>query len=346
MHAVKAFGPQDLRLVTIPEPTPGAGEVLLAVRASGTCGSDKWYWRVEGPTENIAGHEVAGEVIGVGPGVTSLKVGDRVAVNNVVGCGRCSTCRAGAFVRCTQRGQEVNHGFCEQVVAPARNCLRLHDAISYEAGCLIFDNWGTPYGALSRAQVGVGDDVVISGCGPIGLGAVALAKQRGAYVIAIDPIPYRQQAAWRIGADAVLTPGDDTPQAIRELTGGVGASVFIECSGVGKAYAPGLHSLRACGTFVSVGENARVDFEPSRDLIRNNLNLLGSWYSTMHDGKVVQDLMVRGEIDPFVFVTHYTTLAELPAAFARVVNCEDDVLKTIVLMPAGDRSLGERVLTA
>ncbi len=332
MKALKPFAPHDLRVVDVPEPpSPDAGEVKIAVRASGICGSDKWYWN-SGPTPAIAGHEVCGQVIEVGPGVTSLRVNDRVAVNNVVGCGQCPACKEGKFVRCMHRpGRDVDHGFCEYLIAPERNCLRLDDHVSDADGCLIFDNWGTPYAALKRGEVGKGDTLVITGAGPIGLGATFLGKLRGARVITIDPVAYRREAALRLGADLALAPDAGTHAALRELTG-EGPTVWVDCSGRADAYELGLSSLRTEGRFVCVGEHAEYLFRPSDYVLRNNLTIYGTWYSTMEEGAEVQRLMVQGCIKPQVFVTHQVTLAEAPAAFARSVQMTENTLKTIILM--------------
>ena len=331
MKALRPFAPHDLRVVDMPEPPdPGPGEVKIAVRASGICGSDKWYWN-SGPTESVAGHEVCGQVIAIGPGVTRLHVNDRVAVNNVVGCGQCPACQSGQFVRCMHRpGRDVDHGFCEVLIAPERNCLALHERISYADGCLIFDNWGTPYAALKRGNVGRGDTLVITGAGPIGLGATFLGKLRGARVITIDPVAYRREAALHMGADMALAPAPDMHDRLRKTT--EGPSVWVDCSGRGDAYELGLSTLRTGGRFVCVGEHAEYSLHPSDYVIRNNLNIYGSWYSTMEEGAEVQRLMVEGCIKPQVFVTHRVTLDEAPSAFARSVEMRDDTLKTIILM--------------
>jgi threonine dehydrogenase-like Zn-dependent dehydrogenase len=332
MKVLKAFAPGDLRVVEAAKPQPAAGQIKVAVRASGICGSDKWYFR-NGPTDFIAGHEVAGEVVQLGPGVRRLRVGDRVAVNNVVGCGRCEACREGRFVRCPDRpSKDIDNGFSEFIVAPDRNCLVLDPRLDYEAGCLIFDNWGTPHAALERALVTPADKVVVSGCGPIGLAAVALAKLRGAFVVAVESLAYRRAAAIRLGADAAVEPGPDVVAAIRDLTGG-GATVVMECSGKGPAYESGLVALGMEGRFLSVGEGAEFTLRPSNVVIRKNLSILGSWYSTMAEGAEVQAMMLDGRIAPSAFVTHRATLEDAPAAFARVCECADEVLKTVILMP-------------
>jgi threonine dehydrogenase-like Zn-dependent dehydrogenase len=197
---------------------PTEGQVLLRITASGICGSDKWLWRAAEPVTRIGGHEVAGVVGEVGTGVKHLRSGDRVAVNNVVGCGRCPACRAGNFVLCQNwtGDQDVNGGFAELVAAPERNCILLPDDLDNESGCLIFDNFGAPFCALERGGAQPGDDVLVTGLGPIGLAAVILAKLRGAFVIAADPLPFRRELALHLGADAALEPGETLASQVRE----------------------------------------------------------------------------------------------------------------------------------
>lgn len=332
MKTVKAFGPQDLRVMTVPDPVPQPGEVLVAVRVCGICGSDKWFWKVEAPTEYVAGHEVAGEVVAMGPEVYNLRVGERVAVNNVRGCGQCPACRAGEYVRCVQPLQHMSHGFAELVAVPARNCLRLHPQIGYEAGSLIFDLWGTPYAALERAPHLAQTDVLILGCGPIGLAAVTLATRRGAYVIAVDPQAYRREAALRAGARAALPPEAEMVTPIRALTSGIGVGLAVECSGQAAAYSLAFAALRIGGTLISVGEDARFECQPSELLIHKSLNWLGSFYATMAQGQQVQHLMLEGYVEPLSLVTHRFALTDLPQVFGKVVNCTDGILKALVLV--------------
>jgi threonine dehydrogenase-like Zn-dependent dehydrogenase len=332
MKTVKAFGPKDLRVIQVPDPAPGNGEVLIAIRVCGICGSDKWFWQVGEPTDYVAGHEVAGEVIALGPDVFRLRAGDRVAINNVRGCGQCPACRAGQYARCPNAPQHIGHGFSELIAVPERNCLLLNLKIGYEVGSLIFDMWGTPYAALERTLVSDKDDVVVFGCGPIGLAAVVLAKRRGAFVIAVDPLVYRREAALRWGANAALPPDDTTVSEIRRLTSGYGAGFVIECSGKAAAYQLAFSALRIGGTLISVGEGACFEFKPSETLIGKSLNLLGSLYSTMEQGRQVQNLMLQEQMDPLCFVTHRFALQELPKVFGQVVECADGILKALVLV--------------
>jgi 2-desacetyl-2-hydroxyethyl bacteriochlorophyllide A dehydrogenase len=326
---IKAFGSQDLRVVISDAPDLGADEVIVEMKACGICGSDKWFWEVEEPNDYVAGHEVAGKVLRVGEIVKSLKVGDRVAVNNVKGCGDCEACRKGAFVRCEKPLTHIGFGFSQQLAVPARNCLPLHPDISYEAGSLIFDNWGTPYSALKRTSMKEGDFVVVTGCGPIGLAAVALAKLRGAKVIAIDLVEARLEMAKKMGADTIVTPSI-AAEKMKEQTGEKGVDYVIECSGNPKSYDLAFSALAVGGTLVSIGEGAEVKVAFS-ELIHKHLTIEASLYSTMKDGVEVQDLIVNGDINPMAFVTHRFELDELPDSFGKIYDLGDGILKAIVL---------------
>jgi threonine dehydrogenase-like Zn-dependent dehydrogenase len=333
MQAILSFGAKDVRLVTVPDPIPQAGQVLIRVQASGICGSDKWLWRHPEPTTAISGHEVAGEIIALGEGVQRLKLGDRVAVNNVVGCGRCAACRRGAFVLCEEwdGSHDVNGGFAEWVAAPERNCLLLAEEIDSLTGAQIFDNFGTPFAAIERAAIAPGDDVLISGCGPIGLAAILMARLRGAFVIAADPLPARRAFALSLGADHALAPDEHLPQAVRDLTDGAGARAALECSGKSPAYPLVLRALRIGGTLISVGEGAQYDLHPSDTLIRRHLTIAGTWYSSMGQGAQIQQMIRQRLITPRVLISHTAPLAGFPALFQKVCEQPDDVIKALVI---------------
>jgi len=331
MKIIKAFGPGDLRVTEVPMPEPGPGYVRIKVRASGICGSDKWLWSVQGETNSVAGHEAAGEVEKLGEGVTALSLGDRVMINNVVGCGECPACRAGEFVLCPSwNGSiDVNNGFGEYLIAPVRNCLRLLPGVDFIDGALIMDNWGTPYGGIERNGVKTGMDVLVSGCGPIGQAAVALSTMMGAYVIAVDPISYRREAALRNGAKSAFSP-DELPEAAKKMTNGLGVHTVLECSGSGKAYANCLNSLRIGGNLISIGEHAEIQVNSS-ELIRRRLSIGGTWYSTMKQAGEVMQLALQKRIDARSFLTHIVKLDEVPKIFKSVVGFDDHLLKCMIV---------------
>ena len=332
MKVMKVFGPQDLRIVDAPMPEPGYGAVRIKVRASGICGSDKGIWYVKEKRDSVAGHEAAGQVEKLGEGVSSLAVGDRVMVNNVGGCGACPACRSGAFVLCTDRSasHDVNNGFGEYLVAPSRNCMRILPGLDFIDGALIMDNWGTPFGALRRGHIGLGMDVLVNGCGPIGQAAIALSKAMGAYVIAVDPITWRRDFALRSGADAAIPP-DELLDAAKKLTNGLGVQAVLECSGNGKAYENCLKALRIGGNLVSIGEHAELTLRPSENIIRRSLSMIGTWYSTLPQAGEVMQLALQGRINVRSFLTHTLSLDEVPGKFGSIVNCDEGFLKCVIV---------------
>ena len=332
MKVMRVFGPKDLRVVDAPVPDPGPGYVRVKVRASGICGSDKGLWNVPREMDSVAGHEAAGEVELLGEGVASLAVGDRVMVNNVTGCGACPACRAGASVLCADRDgmQDVNNGFGEYLVAPARNCLRLHQSLDFIDGALIMDNWSTPYGGIRRAGLQQGMDVLVSGCGPIGQAAIGLLKALGMYVIAVDPVEWRRKFALKNGADKTLAP-DQLPEGARSLTDGLGVHAVLECSGKGAAYENCIKSLRIKGDFVSIGENAEFTLRPSDQVIRRALRISGTWYSTFPLASEVAQMAMQGRINLRSFLTHTVPLEKAPEIFGSIVNCDEGHMKCVIV---------------
>ena len=332
MKVLKTFGNQDLRIVEKPIPEPGPGHVRIKVRASGVCGSDKWIWYTENETDNIAGHEVAGEVVKIGEGVDSLKLGDRVMINNVVGCGMCPACLAGAFVLCGNRaGQlDVNNGFGEYLIAPARNCVRLADGIDYIDGALIMDNWGTPYGGTKRGNIQLGMNVLVTGCGPIGQAAIALSAATGAQVVAVDPLEFRRQNAKKSGAVEAVAP-QELQDIRKKITGDAGFDLVLECSGNGKIYDNCLESLRIGGDMIAIGEHAEYLLHPSDQIIRRSLSIIGTWYSTLPQANEVMQLAVNKKINLRSFLTHTISLEEAPEIFKSIIDYTDDVLKCVIV---------------
>jgi len=357
MKVIKAFGPQDLRVVDVPVPEPGPGYVRIRVRASGICGSDKGIWYTKNKSDFVAGHEAAGDVDKLGEGVASLEPGDRVMINNVVGCGKCAACRMGAFTQCPSwdGSMDVNNGFGEYLVAPARNCLRILPGLDYIDGALIMDNWGTPFGGLMRANLrpgsgttgagahgastrsagaaGVdmrGTDVLVNGCGPLGQAAIGLSSAMGAYVIAVDPIGWRRDLALKNGAHLAIKP-DDLPNAARMVTDGFGVHLAMECSGKGAAYENCLKSLRIGGDLVSIGENAEFTFNSSPQIIRRMLSITGTWYSTLPQAREVMQLALQNRINVRSFLSRTITLDQVPELFGSIVDCADGILKCVIV---------------
>ncbi len=229
----------ELRDFRVPE--PGYGQVLVRMKASGLCGSDlRAIYRgnedsLETYTGCIAGHEPAGQVEAVGPGVRSVSPGDRVVAYHIVGCGQCRECRGGWMISCTASGPEHaaygwtrDGGHADYLLAEERTLIRLPDELRYVDGALVACGFGTAYQAVLRADVSGRDRVVVVGLGPVGLGAVMLSAASGAEVIGVDLVPERLDLARSVGAGHTFPAGDATAEAIRDVTDGHGAEVVID----------------------------------------------------------------------------------------------------------------------
>jgi threonine dehydrogenase-like Zn-dependent dehydrogenase len=294
MRGVVFLGDRRLELREFPDPTPGPGEVVLAIKASGMCGSDLHAYRAkEGPAAIglrgggepvIAGHEPCGVVAAVGPGVSEAqaRVGQRVMNHHYTGCGVCRHCRTGWSQMCRE-GAVVygvtGHGaHAPWMKVPASTLVPLPDELSFEAGAAISCGTGTAFGALRRLGLSGYDTIAIFGQGPVGLSATLLAKAMGARVLALDIHPERLALARGFGADVTIDPtADDPVRAIADLTHGEGADLALDCTGNPAARAAAVRSTRAWGTVGFVGEGSTVTLDVSPDLIRKQLTILASW---------------------------------------------------------------------
>ena len=230
------YNNRDVRLEELPVPKIGAGELLIRTRASGICGSDlmEWYRIKKAPL--VLGHEIAGEVVQVGDGVTNFSVGDRVFALHHVPCGKCRYCLAGHQSVCDML--RTTHfdpgGFAEYIRVPKINVElgshRLPDEVTFDEGSFI-----EPLACVVRAQrfakLAPGQTVLVIGSGISGLLHIQLAKSRGAArVFATDISEFRLNAARRFGADATIHGAEDVPARLRDLNGGRLADLVIICT--------------------------------------------------------------------------------------------------------------------
>src|SRR5215813_14522523 len=251
MRAVTFLGNRKLELTQFPDPTPGPGEVVLAIKASGMCGSDLKFYRASGGASSlglgkvsgpiIAGHEPCGVVAAVGEGVAEnvARVGDRVMVHHYHGCGTCEHCITGWSQMCVE-GSTVygatGHGaHAPHMKVPAHTLVPLPESLSFAAGAAISCGTGTAFGALRRMNLSGRDTVAIVGQGPVGLSATQLAAAMGARVIALDVSEERLERAGAFGANALVDPKIDDPvAAIKALTHGLGADMALDTSGASE----------------------------------------------------------------------------------------------------------------
>ena len=290
MKAVLFPGNKKVEVVERADPVPGSGQVLIKTRASALCRSDMslYYGHpvVGGAAAKtgqiIPGHEPAGEVVQVGFGVSAVKPGDRVSVYLAIGCGHCEWCQTGFQMLCPEwkcLGFDIDGGDADYLVVPEANCLKLPDELSYEAGAVMTDMIGTQYHAQKRLAVSGAMTLAVFGIGPMGGSGVLVGKARGARVIAVDVLEERLNMAKALGADDVVNSADQDPvEQIRDLTQGVGVDVAIDCSGNPKAQNAALDSARKTGSVAFVGESSSTTINPSDQLIRKQLQVIGAWY--------------------------------------------------------------------
>jgi threonine dehydrogenase-like Zn-dependent dehydrogenase len=271
MRAVVVHGPGDYRLETRPVPTPGPGELLLRTDAVGICASDlKCYhgaakfWGDENrpawaETNRIPGHEFVGTVI-AGDDTTlakrKLALGDRIACEQIVPCWECRYCLEGAYWMCAVHDMFGFKGYdgamAEYVLVPAKALT--HPVSSDLPGqvAAFAEPLSCAFHAVERADIKFGDTVVIAGAGPIGLSAIAGARQKNPLrIIALDVLDTKLDLAEAVGADLTINiANQDAVQIIKDLTDGYGADVYIEATGHPSAVPQGLNLLRKLGTFV------------------------------------------------------------------------------------------------
>jgi threonine dehydrogenase-like Zn-dependent dehydrogenase len=277
--ACSAWRNPRLEQVDIPEPEPGPQSVIIQIRACGICGSDTHcietdtdgYVIFSGPARFpcVLGHELAGEVVEAGREVRDLSVGDLVTAEGMLYCGTCEACRKGWFNQCVRLemvGFSSPGALAERISSHEKHCWRI-DGIAdrlgdAQAACelaALVEPIGCAYNGMYVAAPGMvpGAHVAVFGCGPIGLGAIALARVGGAATITVfDPMPGRRAIALQLGADAahdVQEPGG-AAQLIREASRGWGADMVIEAAGAAMLTMPEIErSLAPSGTVVYLG---------------------------------------------------------------------------------------------
>src|SRR5215210_2547502 len=221
MRGVFLPGGREVDIRDVADPTPGPGQVVLAMRASTICGSDlRAIYRehlgtgAEAYRGVIAGHEPCGEIVAVGAGCRRFREGDRVAIYHIAGCGLCADCRAGYMISCSSPmraayGWQRDGGHAPFLLAEESTCVALPDPLSWLDGACVACGFGTAYQALRRAGVSGRDAVLVVGLGPVGLAAGLLAKALGAtMVIGADPVPTRRELAVTLGAVDVAVEGE------------------------------------------------------------------------------------------------------------------------------------------
>lgn len=294
MLGVQILGNEKVIVKEYTEPTLDGDNILIQIKASGICGSEMHGYRGAKPQPFNGGHEVAGVVIDAGKS-TKFKVGDHVGVHAVWGCGDCRWCAVGQYTFCDNRA-DCPGTHAERIAAPEHVCLRLPEDIPFDVGVLLTgDGLGVPYHVSRRLNTKGGDFVCIVGAGPIGLGNTIVQSFLGAEVIVIDINDYRLSLAEACGAAHTINSKEVHPlEAAMTITHGMLADKCIEAVGRAETLKLALTLAGKAGTVMAVGEQGDVPISPSRDLIRRDITLMGSWFYHYSEYPAMLDLYRRG----------------------------------------------------
>ena len=344
MLALLLTAPSQLELTDFPDPTPGAGEVLVRVRACGICGSDLHGW--DGSTGRrrpplIMGHEAAGEVAAVGPRVTRWRPGDRVTFDSTIYCGECAYCRAGRVNLCENRrvfgvapAEYKQHGaFAEYVAVPERILYRLPDRLPFEQAAMI-EPVAIAVHAVQRVKIAPADTAVVVGSGMIGLLVIQALRWAGAArIIAVDLEEKRLALARELGATDTLKSGvDDVAARVARLTGGRDADVAFEVVGLTPTLNLALQVVRRGGAVVLVGNLAPQAEFPLQTVVTRELNVLGSCASA-GEYPLCLDLIARGVIRVEPMISAVAPLREGAAWFRRLSAKDGGQFLKVILQP-------------
>ncbi len=342
MTAAVLHGAGDLRVEEVPVPELGPDDVLVRVRACGICASDVHYlvhgrigkYVVEEPM--IVGHELAGDVVAVGPDVTRLSVGTRVALEPGVTCGRCRMCKAGRYNLCPDVSfyatPPVQGAMSEYAVIRADFAHPLPASASYEQGALC-EPISVGLHCCNLTGVRPGDTVVILGAGPIGLTAIVAARQRGASaVIVSDVYPARLEVARQLGALGVDVRDQDLHDIVVDRTGGEGADALFDTSGVRSVIEAAPDLMRKGGAIAVVGLPAddSVTYHMLK-IVDKELSIHGVFrYANTYQAALA--LVASGEYPVDRVITDRFSIHDAIAAFQTAIDAKDRAIKVMVTL--------------
>lgn len=338
MKQVIVTKPFQYKVIDVPIPEPGAGEVLVRMKAAGVCGSDFHLFLGENPQAvfpRVPGHENAGEVVKAGAGVTKVREGDHVVVDLVVACGKCPQCRSGRPNVCRTvkaRGAAIDGGWREYFAVPEHEVHLLPAGISFQDGALA-EPFAIGGHCAGRAEVTERDVVLILGSGTIGAVILQTCKGKGCKVICADINESSLERALSYGADHVIhTRQEKLAERIREITAGTGVDVVFDAA----CYPGSLTDVMQPGILTNGGRVVPLGFctEPekiSQAMINGReLKIIGS---RMSCGQFVPTIekMAKGELSLKGIVSHYIPFSQIGRVFENMKNPPADLKKMVIL---------------
>jgi L-iditol 2-dehydrogenase len=338
MRAAILYGPKDIRIENMEIPKVKPGWVLIKVRATGICGSDLHFYKEKpfvpiisevGKGRYVPGHEFSGEVYKLGFKVKSLKEGDRVGVEPIVGCGKCQWCKVGWYNLCEHYkliGFHFIGGMAEYCVAPAENCFKLPDDVPFDSAAIL-DCIAVAIHAVNKAKIRGGDSILIIGAGTIGLLVLQIALIYGASdIYVVGKYDFQLEKAKRLGATAVInSKNENFSKKIMEITDGKGVAKVIETvGGTSNVISDVLDITQKKGIIVTTGiftKPLSIDFFK---ILTNELTITSSWGYCYIDRRkefeIALDFLVKGKINTQELITHKYPLEKVNEAFEAALN--------------------------
>lgn len=324
----------------VPVPVPGPGEALVKVAVCGICHSD--LGQIEGRSEPrlaevTPGHEAAGYVSALGPGVSHWAVGDRVVIMAGRRCGACRTCHTGGSVDDCERMELMSFAYdgawAEYTRVPAASLVAVPESVPIEQAAVLADAVSTPYGAVSAAGIRPAQAVGVWGVGGLGTHLVQLLRLCGAApIIALDPLPSARERALKLGADVALDPKDeDVARRIARETGGSGLSVAFECVGRAAIARQALAALGTHGRLVLVGVSRdTLELGTQAALVLRQQQIAGHLgYRTSHLRDLVE-LVARGRLDLSASISAILPLEQVEEGVRRLREHDGDPVRILI----------------
>jgi len=350
MKAAVFYGGKDIRVEQVPDPIPGPGEAQFKITAAGICGSDMHGYLVKSekpwiPYPNLNGHELTGVVTKLGPGVTKVKVGQRVGVEplHLIGCGTCRWCRQGHYQACTDRGRNadgtVRHsgGFAELDIAPEANLYPLPDSMATDAAAIL-DVYACAVHTLHRVPAGPMHNVAVVGAGPIGISIAEAYRATGARKVIMVGLAQRTlDLAKSFACDAIVNSSTVDPvQAVMDLTDGEGADVVIEAVG-GRAatFLPAMQMLAENGTLGIIGmyqvpQTFDSAYAMHKEVSIVTINSYGAW-NGVPEYTTTMDMIMAGRFQPLKLITHHFPLDKILDGFEALANkAKSSAIKVLI----------------
>ena len=343
MQAVKYHGPGNVELVEIPIPAVGPGQVLVEVKYCGICGTDVHAYAISGifDWELVPGHEAVGYVREIGENVEGFTVGERVAIGPPGDCGACYACNTGnpntcphAFPNTLGIGPDTQGGYAQYVLSrfPQNELFKIPKGVELEQAVL-FDVLGVGFHAVRRSEMKVGDDIVVSGCGSIGLSVIQTARLAGACrLIAFDPSPERRKLALLAGADYAWDPSDEAQiaQAKELLAHTGGAHVCFEAAGHPTSTQNCTDLCMANGQVMIIGSDNRPFSLISAALGPKQLDFKLTFTYTREEIHTLFELIKLGKIDTSVYTTQTAPLAQVKEMLEALASGKLNVARVLL----------------